>query len=85
MCRYGRPADDLIRCVGFLPDWGAEVLCRRGTGRLRVTTDQDEAGVRSLVYRMAECYGAKDVEGVLGMFVGETSSMVGTGLDELRR
>ena len=50
-----------------------------------MTTDQDEAGVRSLVYRMAECYGAKDVEGVLGMFVGETSSMVGTGLDELRR
>ncbi len=49
-----------------------------------VTIEQDTAEVRSVVYRMAERYGAKDVEGVLDAFVGEGSSMVGTGLDELR-
>lgn len=49
-----------------------------------MTIEQDVAEVRSVVYRMAECYGAKDVDGVLDTFAGEGSSMVGTGLDELR-
>jgi hypothetical protein len=49
-----------------------------------MTIEQDAAEIRSLVYRMAEYYGAKDVQGVLGTFVGEGSSMVRTGLDELR-
>jgi class 3 adenylate cyclase len=49
-----------------------------------VTIEQDIAEVRSVVYRMAECYGMKDVDGVLDTFVGEGSSLVGTGSDELR-
>jgi len=49
-----------------------------------MTIEQDVAEIRALVYRMAECYGARDVDGVLGTFAGEGSSMVGTGLDELR-
>lgn len=49
-----------------------------------MTVEQDVAEVRSVVYRMAERYGAKDIDGVLDTFVGEGSVMVGTGLDELR-
>lgn len=49
-----------------------------------MTIEQDIAEVRSVVYRMAECYGMKDVDGVLDTFVGEGSSLVGTGSDELR-
>lgn len=49
-----------------------------------MTTEQAIAEVRSLVYRMAERYGAKDVDGVLETFVGKHPSLVGTGLDELR-
>lgn len=49
-----------------------------------MTVEQDVAEVRSVVYRMAERYGAKDIEAVLDTFVGERSMMVGTGLDELR-
>ena len=49
-----------------------------------MTIEQDVAEVRSVVYRMAECYGTKDVDGVLDTFVGEGSSLVGTGSDELR-
>jgi class 3 adenylate cyclase/ketosteroid isomerase-like protein len=51
---------------------------------LSVTIEQDVAEVRSVVYRMAECYGMKDVDGVLDTFVREGSSLVGTGSDELR-
>lgn len=49
-----------------------------------MTVEQDIAEVRSVVYQMAERYGAKDVDGVLTTFVDEGMVMVGTGLDELR-
>lgn len=53
-----------------------------GTGRVR--TEQAIAEVRAVVYRMAERYGAKDVEGVMSTFVDENSFLVGTGQDEIR-
>lgn len=49
-----------------------------------MTAEQDVAQVRSVVYRMAGAFGAKDVDGAMGMFIEEGASMVGTGLDELR-
>ncbi len=49
-----------------------------------MTTQQAIAEVRSLVYRMAERYGAKDVDGVMETFVSDKPSLIGTGLDELR-
>ena len=53
-------------------------------GSGRVTTEQAIAEVRAVVYRMAERYGAKDVDGVMSTFVGENSFLVGTGQDEIR-
>lgn len=49
-----------------------------------MTVEQAVAEVRAVVYRMAERYGAKDVDGIMETFVPESSSVVGTGLDELR-
>lgn len=49
-----------------------------------MTVDQDRAEIRAVVYRMAERYGAKDVEGTMATFVGEHSSVIGTGTDEIR-
>lgn len=49
-----------------------------------MTTQQAIAEVRAVVYRMAERYGAKDVDGVMETFIDERSSIVGTGQDELR-
>ncbi|MEE9473284.1 MAG: adenylate/guanylate cyclase domain-containing protein [Acidimicrobiia bacterium] len=49
-----------------------------------MTIEQAVAEVRSVVYQMAERYGALDADGVLAMFVGEDPMLVGTGADEVR-
>ena len=45
---------------------------------------QDIAAIRSVIYRMAERYGAGDVNGVMESFVGDGVSIIGTGADEIR-
>lgn len=49
-----------------------------------MTKGQDVAEIRSVVYQMAERFGARDVEGVMALFVEEGASAVGTGVDEVR-
>jgi len=49
-----------------------------------VTIEQAVAEVRSVVYQMAERYGALDADGVLALFVEEDPVDVGTGVDEVR-
>lgn len=49
-----------------------------------VTRGQDVAEIRSVVYQMAERFGAKDVEGVMALWVEEEASAIGTGADEIR-
>ena len=49
-----------------------------------MTIEQAVAEVRSVVYQMAERYGALDADGVLAMFVEENTVLVGTGADEVR-
>jgi class 3 adenylate cyclase/ketosteroid isomerase-like protein len=49
-----------------------------------MTIEQAVAEVRSVVYQMAERYGALDADGVLAMFVKEDTLLVGTGADEVR-
>jgi class 3 adenylate cyclase len=56
----------------------------RASEGLLVTTEQDVAQVRSVVYLMAGAFAAKDVDGAMGTFIEEGASIVGTGLDELR-
>ena len=56
----------------------------RPESRSQMTVEQDIAAIRSLVYRMAERYGAKDADGVMDAFVEDNPSIIGTGLDELR-
>lgn len=54
------------------------------SGWLLVTRGQDVAEIRSVLYQMAERYGAKDVEGVMALWVDEGASAIGTGVDEIR-
>jgi len=50
-----------------------------------MTGEQAKAEIRSVVYRMAERYGAMDTDGVLATFVDEGDILVvGTGADEVR-
>ena len=49
-----------------------------------MTIEQDVAEVRSVIYRMAGAFGAKDVDGAMGLFIEQGASTVGTGVDELR-
>lgn len=49
-----------------------------------MTTERDVAEVRSVVYRMAGAFSAKDVDGVMATFVGQGVTVVGTGSDEVR-
>ena len=46
--------------------------------------EQSIAEVRSLMYQMAERYGAGDVDGVMALFVGDRPMNIGTGADEAR-
>ena len=52
-------------------------------GSRQVEDERAIAEVRAVVYRMAERYGSKDVDGVLETFV-DNPLLVGTGEDELR-
>jgi class 3 adenylate cyclase len=52
--------------------------------RYEVTDQQAVAEVRSVMYRMAERYGARDVDGVMALFVEEDPVNIGTGADEAR-
>lgn len=49
-----------------------------------MTIEQAAAEVRLVVYQMAERYGALDADGVMAMFSGEDTVVVGTGADEVR-
>lgn len=49
-----------------------------------MTDEQAVAEVRSVMYRMAERYGAADVEGVMAFFVDDAPANIGTGADEIR-
>lgn len=50
-----------------------------------MTGEQAIAEIRSVVYRMAERYGAMDTDGVLATFVADGGALVvGTGADEVR-
>jgi adenylate cyclase len=46
--------------------------------------EQSVAEVRSLMYQMAERYGAGDVDGVMELFVENRPMNIGTGADEAR-
>ena len=64
--------------------WCQNACLRRESEEVGTTTEQAVAEIRSLVYKMAERYGAKDPDGVMDTFVGEGSSIIGTEIDELR-
>ncbi len=49
-----------------------------------MTDERAIAEIRSLMYRMAERYGAGDVDGVLALFVEDGAIAIGTGADEER-
>lgn len=46
--------------------------------------EQSVAAVRSVMYQMAERYGAMDVDGVMTLFVPDGPMNIGTGADEAR-
>ena len=44
---------------------------------------RDITAIRSLIYRMAEKYGNRDVDGVMETLVDEAPSIIGTGAHEV--
>ena len=54
------------------------------TGRKDGEMDLAKAGIEAVLRRMAERYAAKDPDGVLTLFAGDESIIVGTGEDEVR-
>ena len=46
--------------------------------------EQSVAEVRSVMYQMAERYGAGDVDGVMALFIDDGPMNIGTGADEAR-
>jgi len=46
--------------------------------------EQASADVSGVLHQLAERYGAMDAEGVLALFAGDDTVLVGTGADEVR-
>ena len=46
--------------------------------------EQSVAEIRSVMYQMAERYGAGDVDGVMALFIEDGPMNIGTGADEAR-